>query len=135
LGVVACHPSTPPPLPGEVTAETPNPFSPFSEPAREGGRLFLTNCATCHGYEGLGDGPSRGSLVASPANLTRPPVSTFSDGRLFLAIKDGKRNNGKLTMPPILKMTDEEIWKTVAYLRQLSPPQTGPSLPDRQKVD
>jgi len=22
-------------------------------------------------------------------------------------------------MPPVLKMTDEEIWKTVAYLREL----------------
>ncbi|MGA1369267.1 MAG: c-type cytochrome [Blastocatellia bacterium] len=120
---VACHSSAPPPFPSDVKPETANPFrnlSDRSEVLQEGERLFLRNCANCHGYTGQGDGPSRGSLVASPANLTRDPISSFPDGRLFLAVRFGKRVDGRLTMPPVLKMTDEEIWKTVAYLRELA---------------
>jgi mono/diheme cytochrome c family protein len=126
LFVVACQPSASPKVPSDVTPETVNPFRDQSNGSdatgllQEGERLFLRNCANCHGYTGQGDGPSRGSLVAPPANLTRDPISSFPDGQLFLAIRFGKRVNGKLTMPPVLKMSDEEIWKTVVYLRELS---------------
>jgi len=123
---MACRSSAPASLPSDVKPETANPFRNLSnEPDRsgvlqEGERLFLRNCANCHGYTGQGDGPSRGSLIAPPANLTRDPISSYPDGQLFLAIRFGKRVDGRLTMPPVLKMTDEEIWKTVAYLRELA---------------
>jgi mono/diheme cytochrome c family protein len=126
LFALACRPSAPPTLPSDVKPETVNPFrSPANESDRsgllqDGERLFLRNCANCHGYMGQGDGPSRGSLIAPPANLTREPIASYPDGRLFLAIRFGKRVDERLTMPPVLKMTDEEIWKTVAYLRELA---------------
>lgn len=123
LFAAACRQELPPTFPGNVQPETVNPLlnqSNSAETAQEGERLFLRNCANCHGYTGQGDGPSRGSLVAPPANLTLDPVSSYPDGRLFLAIKYGKRVDGKLTMPPVLNLTDEEIWKTVIYLRALA---------------
>lgn len=108
------------PAPTDVTEETLNPLPDLREAAVAGKKLFLTNCAICHGHEGLGDGPSRSSLIAEPANLTVPPVADYRDGRMFLSIKLGKMVKGRLTMPPVTKMTDEEIWQTIAYLRTLS---------------
>ena len=47
-------------------------------------------------------------------------MADYRDGRMFLSIKLGKMVKGRLTMPPVTKMTDEEIWQTIAYLRTLS---------------
>jgi mono/diheme cytochrome c family protein len=104
----------------DVTDSTPNPLPDLEKAASDGKRLFLTNCAICHGHEGLGNGPSRSTLIAEPANLTIDPVASYSDGKTFLSIRLGKMVNGRLTMPPVDKMTDEQIWKTIAYLRTLT---------------
>ena len=104
----------------DVTDSTPNPLPDLENAAIDGKRLFLTNCAICHGHEGLGDGPSRSTLIAQPANLTIDPVASYSDGKTFLSIRLGKMVNGRLTMPPVDRMTDEQIWKTIAYLRTLT---------------
>lgn len=108
---------------GNVTDETRNPLSgagDSDELTTEGRRLFLNNCAICHGHEGLGDGPSRSTLIAEPANLTIPPVSDYPDGRIFLRIRLGRMVDGRMTMPPVSKMTDEDIWKTILYVRTLA---------------
>lgn len=34
-----------------------------------GAKVFKTNCATCHGNEGKGDGPASGGMVPKPRNL------------------------------------------------------------------
>ena len=103
-----------------VTESTPNPFQGTEKTIAEGKKLFLNNCAICHGHEGLGDGPSRSTLIAEPANLTIDPVASFSEGKMFLSIRLGRMVNGRLTMPPVEKMTDEQIWKTITYVRTLS---------------
>ncbi|NDD63841.1 MAG: hypothetical protein EBZ36_07680, partial [Acidobacteria bacterium] len=56
----------------------------------------------------MGDGPSRSTLVAEPANLTTDPVASYTDGQLFLAIRMGKMVGGRFTMPPVERMNDEE---------------------------
>jgi mono/diheme cytochrome c family protein len=37
----------------------------------EGHRYFVRYCASCHGTDGLGDGPVAKSLATSPANLRK----------------------------------------------------------------
>jgi cytochrome c553 len=69
----------------------PTPFPDLENAAIDGKRLFLTNCAICHGHEGLGDGPSRSTLIVS-----RPTCAIdrlVSDGKTLLsdqAWKDGQ---------------------------------------------
>jgi mono/diheme cytochrome c family protein len=104
----------------DVTESTPNPFGQQESAILDGKKHFLNNCAICHGHEALGDGPSRSTLIAEPANLTINPVASYSDGRIFIAIRQGKMVNGRLTMPPVEKMSDEQIWKTITYLRTLT---------------
>ncbi len=105
---------------GNITAEMRNPLPDPEAAAVDGRRLFLNNCAICHGHEGLGDGPSRSTLIAEPANLTISPVTGYPDGRIFLTIRLGKMVDGRMTMPPVNRMSDEDIWKTIAYVRTLA---------------
>ncbi|WP_323766694.1 cytochrome c [Marinovum sp.] len=39
--------------------------------AEDGRRLFVENCALCHGHGGAGDGPLADGLKPAPADLTR----------------------------------------------------------------
>lgn len=131
LSILAgCGRDTRVPVATDVTEVTRNPFE-FEEDEMvigEGKRLFLNNCSICHGHQGQGDGPSRSTLIAEPANLTVDPVASYPDGRLFLVVRLGKMVDGRLTMPPVEKMTDEQIWKAIAYVRTL---RSVPSLQNR----
>ena len=50
--------------------------------------LFQSNCGSCHGNAGKGDGPSAKSLSTPPADLT---ASTLSEGQIASVIKNGKK--------------------------------------------
>ena len=49
----------------------PNAIFPPMPPPESGARMFLTYCASCHGINGHGNGPSAKSLATTPADLTR----------------------------------------------------------------
>jgi mono/diheme cytochrome c family protein len=117
--LVGCEREPRLPVLTDVTEFTQNPYRDQEKAALEGRRLFLNNCSICHGHEGRGDGPSRSTLIAEPANLTVDPVASYADGRMFLVIRLGKMVDGRLTMPPVEKMADDQIWKTIAYVRTL----------------
>jgi len=98
-----------------------NPLRNTAAAAAAGKPLFEANCAPCHGEKGKGDGPIAASLTQKPANLTEGDVVTDPDGELFLAVRMGKKDkDGKVTMAPLSKLTDEQIWQTVAYVRTLA---------------
>jgi mono/diheme cytochrome c family protein len=84
----------------------------------EGRALYLKNCAACHGPDGLGDGDAGQSLSPSPAVLaymiTRPIAV---DRYLMWSISEGGAQFGS-QMPAFKdKLTQEEIWDIVAYMR------------------
>ncbi len=103
-----------------VTDGSKNPFSNIDAAAVAGRTLFAANCAMCHGEDGRGDGTAAYALAAKPLDLTTPGVLSYSDGKLFLIIKNGKMNGGKVTMPPTMKLTDDQIWQIVTYVRRLA---------------
>ncbi len=118
-GIAACRKSSRTVPLTEVTDSTLNPLNNPNAVA-EGKKMFLRNCAICHGHLGEGDGPSRSTLLAEPANLRIAPAADLSDGRMFRSIRLGKMVNGRYTMPPVEKMTDEQVWQTIAYVRTLA---------------
>lgn len=86
---------------------------PNSKPAADddlahGERLFLGQCALCHGAGGTGD---RGPALNLP-KLRRAP----DDYSLFNVIKNGIAGT---EMPDAWQMTDREIKQVVAYVRSL----------------
>jgi mono/diheme cytochrome c family protein len=78
-------------------------------------KLVKTNCETCHGPGGKGDGPAAAALPPpKPADWTSARVQTESDAVLFCKISDGRG-----AMPPWKHLPEKDRWDIVNYLRTL----------------
>ena len=107
--------AAPPVLPAQVSKETKNPLPDLAAAAAVGKPLYQAHCALCHGETGQSDGPASASYDPKPAALTTGAAAAQTDGELFLVTKNGK---GK--MPPTKRLTDEQIWQVVSYVRTLA---------------
>jgi mono/diheme cytochrome c family protein len=106
--------------PSVVTETSKNPLPDLKAAAEAGRSLYQVNCALCHGPGGKGDGIAKDAFETKAVDLTANDQLSKPDGKLFLVIKNGKMNGGKMTMPPAKNLTDEQIWQLVAYVRTLS---------------
>jgi mono/diheme cytochrome c family protein len=97
-----------------------NPLRPDAENLAAGRKLFETNCATCHGTGGLGDGPAAKGLNPPPPNIAataRMPMTT--DAYLYWTVAEGGVPL-RTAMPPFKDaLKPEEIWQVILYLRRL----------------
>ena len=84
--------------------------------ATAGAEVFRTNCATCHGPQGHGDGPAGQSLEPKPRNLAHIQA-VAGDDFLFWRIREGKPGTSMVAWQGIL--TDEQIWQAVSFIRTL----------------
>jgi mono/diheme cytochrome c family protein len=74
-----------------------------------------TNCVTCHGPNGKGDGPAAAALPPpKPADWTAAKVAAESDGEIFWKI-----SNGRGAMPPWKHLPEKDRWEIVNYIRTL----------------
>jgi mono/diheme cytochrome c family protein len=81
----------------------------------EGKKLVDTNCVTCHGTSGKGDGPAAAALPPpKPADWTSAKVAVETDGELFWKI-----SNGRGAMPPWKHLPEKDRWTLVNYVRSL----------------
>ena len=86
---------------------------------------YDANCVGCHGTTGKGDGPAAAALNPKPQDHTNGKVmNVLSDKYLFDIIKDGGAAMKKAPFMPASnkKLTDQEIWDVVAYIRSLANP-------------
>ncbi|MGH7341999.1 MAG: c-type cytochrome [Candidatus Rokuibacteriota bacterium] len=82
-----------------------------------------TNCVTCHGASGKGDGVAAAALNPKPADWTSDKVKKDTDGALFCRI-----SNGRGPMPPWKHLPQKERWDLVSYVRSLGgPPAKAPA--------
>jgi mono/diheme cytochrome c family protein len=80
-----------------------------------GKKLAETNCASCHGAGGKGDGVAAQALPPpKPADWTSAKVKSEADGELFWKI-----TNGRGAMPPWKHLSEKDRWDLVAYIRSL----------------
>jgi mono/diheme cytochrome c family protein len=84
----------------------------------DGGQLYETHCASCHGIDGMGDGDPGKALSPSPALLAymiRRPISV--DEYLLWSIADGGAQF-KSKMPAFKdNLSRDDVWRVVAYMR------------------
>ena len=95
-----------------------NPIA-MSEESVAGGRVIYARfCRSCHGPEGKGDGLGA-PADAMPANLVDDEWDHGgSDAEVFRLIREGVPPDYSME-PWEGRITDEDIWNTVNYLRDL----------------
>jgi mono/diheme cytochrome c family protein len=92
-----------------------NPVAKSDASDKAGMAVFTKNCAACHGKLGLGDGVKARALKTFPGDFSKADFQNLTDGELFF-----KTKNGRDEMPKYEgKLTDDDIWNTVNYLRTL----------------
>jgi len=106
----------------EDADKTKNPVTASAESIEKGKALYLDpnkgNCIFCHGETGTGNEANMPRLRRKPADLTnKERMSAQTDGELFWKITKGITG----IMPGReKKMTEEERWHVVNYVRTLS---------------
>jgi mono/diheme cytochrome c family protein len=101
------------PVPTQYAGLT-NPLG--ADAANAGAQVFHTNCETCHGPQGHGDGPAGQALDPRPRNLALLQT-TAGDDFLFWRIREGKPGTSMVAWQGIL--TDEQIWQVITFIRTL----------------
>lgn len=92
-----------------------NPLTADAAAIAEGKKLFLKECASCHGKKGKGDGPSAADLDVPVGNFASEATQNQSDGALFW-----KTSEGRKPMPSFKKkLSETQIWQTVIFIRTL----------------
>jgi putative heme-binding domain-containing protein len=111
---------------GAGRAQTPvtkNPLEGNRDAIRNGGAMFRTRCAGCHGPDARGDrGPDLTGLWASGA----------SDDKIFQTVRQGIPGSEMPAADPS-RVPDRDIWQVLAYVQTLAasaPPQASTGTPE-----
>src|SRR5690606_2476044 len=97
---------------GQETSEFPgNP--------KNGKVLYELHCATCHGEQGMGDGPDTQFLTVQPANFLSLNSRSKTDEELMSMITYGSAFSPMHGWAD--RLTEEERWDIVRYIRLLAP--------------
>ena len=79
--------------------------------------LYSKHCKSCHGSDGLGDGPKAAQLDTPCGDFSSASFQKQSDGALFYKTFEGRED-----MPSYKKKIpdEEDIWQLVHYMRTLA---------------
>lgn len=94
-------------------------ITPASWPDLEHGKqLFTQSCKSCHGAEGLGNGPLAKNLAPSPSNFHNDTLaSNLSPLQAYNTIRLGIEGTG---MRPFHELSDQEVWDIAFYVNSLN---------------
>jgi mono/diheme cytochrome c family protein len=100
-----------------------NRFAGDHEAAEAGAEIYEVNCASCHGPEGEGNGPTAEALDPKPASLADAHLmEDMSDGALFWRVSEGGMMEPFNSAMPAWKETlsEEEIWQVITFIREFA---------------
>jgi mono/diheme cytochrome c family protein len=91
-----------------------NPYKADKESISIGKSLYVKHCKSCHGKEGLGDGPKAAQLDTPSGDFTADEFVSQSSGALFYKTFEGRDD-----MPSFKKKIPdaEDIWSIINYIR------------------
>jgi len=96
-----------------------NPLAGNADAITAGKAIYDTNCASCHGAGGKGDGPAGAALTPPPEDLTSVMKEGKADDFLFFRISDGGAMAPYNSSMPAWKgtLSEEQIWQVISYLQ------------------
>lgn len=96
-----------------------------SSQMKEAERVYLVNCAICHGTKLDGNGPlwngGDGPYPAAPRNLVDDYSKNLSDGQMYHVITNGKGQMGAYHS----QVHPEQRWWVIKYIRMKQGPATA----------
>jgi mono/diheme cytochrome c family protein len=99
---------------------TKNPVAASPSSIAAGKKLYDSQCASCHGTAGKGDGKAGALLKPTPSDLTDADWKHGqTDGDIFTVIRDGAKQTGMRAYGSRIPVND--IWNLVNYVRTLGP--------------
>lgn len=88
------------------------------ERATQGLRLFLQNCASCHGTGARGDGPDADLFARRPRDLREGFVGKYDDASLIRRIREGRSLTLAVDRAALQRHADQ-VDQLTRYLRRL----------------
>ena len=107
-----------------AAAKIANPVKSDEASIAAGQTLYETNCVTCHGTKGAGDGVQASKFTPRPSDLADAQWKHGpTDGEIFTVIRSGVPKTSMSSFAK--KVTERQTWDLVNYVRSLGP-QNGP---------
>jgi cytochrome c553 len=98
-----------------ASAKIKSPIKADASAISAGKELWGTNCKSCHGTKGLGDGPKAAKIDISCGDFSSKEFQALSDGEMYY-----KTTVGRKPMPSFKeKLSDTDRWQLVAFMRTL----------------
>ena len=94
-----------------------NPVTTNEASLERGAELYTTNCASCHGDGGMGDGPAGAALDPAPAAIAHTS-QMMADDYLFWRVSEGGADFGT-SMPPWKILDEQSRWDIINYVQAL----------------
>ena len=99
-----------------------NPVAATPESIAAGGQTFQKFCAACHNKDAKGNGPLAPKDSHPPNLIDNVWAYGSSDGEIFTVIKDGAAGPKSEMKAFKARLTADETWNVVNYLRSLAKP-------------
>lgn len=95
--------------------ETPNPVDPSDENLLAGGKMFINECAGCHGR--FGSSEDNGYALFPPVPQFHRVGTQYTEAQIFWIAKHGIRRTGMFSNGNW--HTDRELWTVAAYVKRI----------------
>jgi mono/diheme cytochrome c family protein len=102
-----------------------NPVEADEASLERGATLYISNCASCHGDGGMGDGPAGSALNPAPSAIAHTS-QMMADDYLFWRISEGGVPFST-TMPAWKALDEQARWDVINYMRALGAGLVKPS--------
>lgn len=89
----------------------------------QGKTVYISECQSCHGENGSGDGPAAAGFISKPADWTNPKQLLGMSLQNMMDITSAGKGS---SMPAFAaKLDEDQRWAVLTYIRQMSFAKTG----------